>query len=77
MAARQKKSLRTSAICLKQNDAHPLYLFSLTGSQILAIADISRVSRDADGTLIGYQRPEVRRHVQDIVDYLNGPVSRM
>lgn len=35
------------------------------------MADISRISRDEAGKLIGYQRAGVRRHVQDIVDYLN------
>ena len=35
------------------------------------MADISRVSRDEAGKLLGYQRAEVKRHVQGIVDYLN------
>ena len=30
------------------------------------------MSRDDAGKLIGYQRPEVKRHVHDIVAYLNG-----
>jgi DGQHR domain-containing protein len=38
----------------------------------MSIADISRVSRDDAGKLIGYQRAEVRRHIQDITNYLNG-----
>ena len=49
-----------------------MYLFSLTASEILQIADISRVSRDDLGELIGYQRPEVRQHIQEITDYLDG-----
>jgi len=48
-----------------------LYIFTLTACEILQIADISRVSRDQSGDLIGYQRPEVRHHVQEIVDYLD------
>jgi DGQHR domain-containing protein len=48
-----------------------LYSFSLTACEILKIADISRASRDQSGDLIGYQRPEVRQHVQEIVDYLD------
>jgi DGQHR domain-containing protein len=50
----------------------PLYLLSLTAQEIRQVADISRVSRDNTGDLIGYQRPEVRQHVQEITDYLNG-----
>jgi DGQHR domain-containing protein len=38
----------------------------------MRVADISRISRDEQGQLIGYQRAEVRRHVQQIVDYLDG-----
>jgi DGQHR domain-containing protein len=37
----------------------------------LNIADISKISRDEAGKLIGYQRPEVKKHIQDIIDYLN------
>lgn len=65
------KILRRRALRVEQCKGHPLYLFCLTGDEILSLADISRVSRDDAGTLIGYQRAEVKRHVQDIVDYLN------
>lgn len=63
----QKRALR-----LSQSEEHPLYLFSLTPDELIRIAEVSRVSRDDAGKLIGYQRPEVKRHVQDIVDYLDG-----
>jgi DGQHR domain-containing protein len=43
----------------------------MTGDEILGIADVSRISRDDADRLIGYQRSEVRRHIQDIVDYLD------
>lgn len=57
---------------IQSNDA-PLYLFSLTAGEILQVADISRVSRNDLGELIGYQRPEVRQHIQEITEYLDGP----
>lgn len=63
--------IRRRALRLEQCAGHPLYLFCLTGSEILQLADISRVSRDEAGKLIGYQRAEVKRHVQEIVDYLD------
>jgi DGQHR domain-containing protein len=63
--------LARRALRVQQAPDRPLYLFSLTAREILQIADISRVSRDQSGDLIGYQRPEVRQHVQEIVDYLN------
>jgi DGQHR domain-containing protein len=72
MDAKRKRIIRRRALRLEQDPAHPLYLFSLTGDELLAIADISRISRSDAGKLIGYQRPEVKRHVQDIVEYLDG-----
>jgi DGQHR domain-containing protein len=46
-------------------------MFTLTAEEVLQVADISRVSRDDLGDLIGYQRPEVRGHIQEITDYLD------
>jgi DGQHR domain-containing protein len=63
--------LARRALRVTQTAEFPLYLFSLTAAEILQLADISRVARDQTGELIGYQRPEVRRHIQEIVDYLN------
>jgi DGQHR domain-containing protein len=48
-----------------------LFLFSLTAEEIANVSDISRLSRRSNGKLLGYQRAEVRRHIQDIVAYLN------
>ncbi len=62
--------IRRRAIRVDQDKNHPLFLFSLTGEEILSLADISRVSRDDAGKLLGYQRPEVKRHIEDIVEYL-------
>ena len=64
--------LARRALRITQTAEFPLYLFSLTAAEILQFADISRLARDQTGELIGYQRPEVRRHIQEIVDYLNG-----
>lgn len=66
-----KGMIRRRALRIYQNDKHPLYLFCLTGDEILSVADISRLSRDDAGKLIGYQRPHVKRHIQDIVEYLD------
>lgn len=71
MARKGQTVIERRALRLSQNRAHPLYLFCLTGDEILKVADISRLSRDDAGKLIGYQRPEVRRHIQEIADYLN------
>ena len=68
----RRRILARRALRLVQSSTHPLYLFSLTSRDLFSIADISRISRSKAGRLIGYQRPEVRRHVQDIASYLDG-----
>ncbi|MFL6450931.1 MAG: DGQHR domain-containing protein DpdB [Bryobacteraceae bacterium] len=65
------RALRKRTLRIDQCEGHPLYLLSMTGAELLSIAEVSRVSRDEAGKLIGYQRTEVKRHVQDIVEYLN------
>ncbi len=71
MARSKSEALRRRALRIDQNGKHPLYLLALSGDEILRIADVSRISRDNADRLIGYQRPEVRRHIQDIIDYLD------
>jgi DGQHR domain-containing protein len=63
--------LARRALRITQSTQAPLYMFTLTAGEILQVADISRVSRDDVGELIGYQRPEVRGHIQEITDYLD------
>ena len=67
----ETNEIRRRALRIEQDPKHPLYLFTMTGTELLEIADISRVSRDDAGKLLGYQRAEVKKHVQNIVDYLN------
>jgi DGQHR domain-containing protein len=64
-------TLSRRALLLHQQEAHPLYLFALLPPEIFRVASISRVSRAPDGELIGYQRDEVRQHIQDIQEYLD------
>ena len=71
MSGRSERVLRRRALRVTQAPDSPLYLFTLTACEIMQIADISRVSRDQGGDLIGYQRPEVRNHIQEITDYLD------
>jgi DGQHR domain-containing protein len=59
------------ALRIEQNSHTPLYLFALAADEIDLVADVARISRDAAGKLIGYQRPERRTHVKQILDYLN------
>lgn len=68
---KRTRVLERRATRLEQNALMPLYQFALTGAEIAAVADISRLSRDDTGKLLGYQRPEVKKHVADITEYLD------
>jgi DGQHR domain-containing protein len=70
--ANPTRLLTRRALRTVQPGGRALYSFTLTASEVLQVADISRISRDEDGDLIGYQRPEVRKHIDDIRDYLDG-----
>jgi len=59
------------ALLVQQSGNVPIYVFALTAEEFEQVAEISRVSRDETGELIGYQRPEVREHVGSITDYLD------
>lgn len=48
-----------------------LYSFFIPAKDILEFADISRIYRDEEGSLQGLQRKEVKKHVNDILEYLN------
>jgi DGQHR domain-containing protein len=63
--------LRCRALWARQNKDLPLYVFFLTPTELLAVADVSRIRRSDAGKLIGYRRPEVKRHVREIIEYLD------
>ena len=47
-----------------------IYMFGIDGKELPRIATISRVHRDNEGGIGGYQRPEVLAHVSEIRRYL-------
>lgn len=56
---------------LSQGGSHAVYQFALSGEELLKVADISRIARKKTGKLLGYQRGEATKHIDDITDYLN------
>lgn len=73
MKKRTQTHIERKALRVSQPSGRELYLLSLTGEELLRVAGISRVSRDNDGKLLGYQRAEVRKHVREIAEYLQTP----
>jgi DGQHR domain-containing protein len=66
-----RHSLVVRALHTTQGAGLDVYAFFIKGGDIVRVADISRIERDATDTLKGFQRPEIRQHVKGIVDYLN------
>lgn len=69
----KKKSatvLRVPAIEVTQGPRRRLYSFALDGKQIDSFATISRIHRDPDEGVQGYQRPEVVSHIAQIREYI-------
>jgi len=63
-------TLRFPSIQIRQGNNRHIYMFGIDGKQLPDIATISRVHRETDGDIGGYQRPEVRAHVTEIRRYL-------
>jgi DGQHR domain-containing protein len=67
-------TLAVRAVRTQQADK-PVYAFFVAGADLLKIAEISRIHRDSDGSLHGFQRKGIKSHVQAITDFLDqGPV---
>ena len=49
----------------------------MTAAEVMALAEIDRATRDADGRLTGFQRQPVRSHVADIASALRAPGARL
>ncbi|MDB4458523.1 DGQHR domain-containing protein DpdB [bacterium] len=62
--------LRLPAIKVKQGKNRILYSFAVDGKELPDFAAISRISRDDDEEIEGYQRPEVLAHISEIRSYL-------
>ena len=60
------RALRTT-----QKSGIDTFSFFLPGSKLIDIANISRIKKDVDGKLKGFQRKEIKNHVKGIVEYLD------
>ena len=65
------KTLRLRAVRSRQGDGVDVYSFFIPGERITQIADITRIHRDGQDRLAGFQRDEIKRHVNSIVEYLD------
>src|SRR5438445_5518709 len=62
--------LRLPAIEVRQTSRRRLYTFAVDGKLLSGFAAVSRLHRNPDAGLGGYQRPEVISHIAGIRNYL-------
>jgi DGQHR domain-containing protein len=76
-AEHQPTVFRLPALEIQQGPARRLYTFAIDGKLIPQVATVSRVRRDAEAQLHGYQRPENLAHVGAIRRYLDSDENPM
>lgn len=69
------KTLTFLAARARQSEQHDVLTFAATADQVLSFSEIDRVGRDAQGTLSGFQRPQIAGHIREIRDYLETDVA--
>lgn len=67
----QGPTVAVRALRTKQAEDVDVYSFFVAGADLLKFAEISRIKRNAQGQLQGFQRKDIRSHVQAIVDFLD------
>jgi DGQHR domain-containing protein len=66
---RKMKVIRVPCIKTRQNNENNIFSFVANGKDISKFASISRIKRE-NMKLVGYQRPEIEEHINDIKSYL-------
>jgi DGQHR domain-containing protein len=64
------RELRVPALQLAQGPTREIYSFGVDGKLLHRFAAVSRVGRDDDAAIRGYQRPEVLSHINAIRAYI-------
>ena len=67
----QRNSVVVRALRTQQGEGVDVYSFFLPGADVMRVADITRIERDEDSSLKGFQRKEIRSHVNSIAEFLD------
>src|SRR3712207_1503321 len=59
----------------RQSERVPVFTFAAPAADIARFARIERAGRDGEGTLQGFQRPQIAGHIREIRDYLEKPTA--
>src|SRR6516165_936802 len=71
---KRKKAVRNisvRALRTRQGNGVDVFSFFIRGADITQVAEISRISRDENDALKGFQRKEIQNHVKGIIEYLD------
>ena len=62
--------IRVPALATEQSPGKTLYQFAIDGKQLVRFATVSRIHRNHENHVRGYQRPEARLHIRSIQKYI-------
>lgn len=65
-----KNTLLIPSLEIRQGRGRLLYSFAIDGKSVGSFAAISRIRRSNEAKVVGYQRPEVVSHINEIRSYL-------
>jgi DGQHR domain-containing protein len=66
-----KDAVVVRALRATQGEQVPVYSFFIPGGELLRVAGISRLGRSSNGSLEGFQRADIKRHVAAITEFLD------
>jgi DGQHR domain-containing protein len=64
------REIRVPALQIVQSPNREIYSFGVDGKMLHRIASVSRIGREDDASIRGYQRPEVLAHILAIRSYI-------
>ena len=67
---KKQKHLELPALEIVQGKNRTFYSFAVDGKLLPQFATVSRIRRDGDDLVAGYQRPEVSSHITEIRNYI-------
>lgn len=65
--------LSYTVVVPRQSESTKVFTFAAPASEIARFARIQRAGRDEEGSLQGFQRPQIAGHIREIRDYLVKP----
>lgn len=73
MSNTSRQTFTYRAIIARQSSKHICLMVAAPAREVLMWAEIERAGRSADGSLRGFQRPQIAGHIKEIRDYLADP----